>query len=87
MSGWMPPDGDQLRHQVPPTWLQVREHRDSLAYSSEIIEVKFHPRLVRDRKQVQHGIGRAAEGNDDRDRILEGFASEDVARTDALPHQ
>ena len=33
--------------------------------------VELHVRLVRDREQVQHGVGRAAERDDDGDRVLE----------------
>ncbi len=47
--------------------------------------VEIHLGLVRDRQQMQHGIGRAAERHGDGDGILECFLGEDLARGDALP--
>ena len=38
------------------------------------------PRLVRDREQVQHRVGRAAERHRDRDRVLERLLRHDLAR-------
>ena len=47
----------------------------------------LHAGGVRDRQQVQHGVGRAAERDDRGDRVLERLAREDVARPDALLEQ
>ena len=43
--------------------------------------------LVRDREQVEHGVGRAAEGHHRRDGVLEGLLGHDLARPDALFEQ
>ena len=51
------PDRHQLRHQVPATRAQVRQHRDALADAREVVEVQPHAGLMRHREQVQHGVG------------------------------
>ena len=42
---------------------------------------------MRDRQQVQHGVGRAAERDHHGDRVLERLARQDVARPDAALDQ
>ena len=70
-----PADGDQLGHQVLAARLQVREHRHAIADAREVVERELHARRVRDREQMQHGVGRAAERDDDGDGVLEGLRS------------
>ena len=36
----------------------------------EVLDLEVDVRLVRDREQVQHGVGGAAERDDDGDRVL-----------------
>jgi hypothetical protein len=62
---------------------QVGEDRRAIADPGEIVEREIHTRLVRDREQMQHGVRRAAERDDSRDRVLEGFLAQDVGGLDA----
>ncbi len=41
---------------------------------------QLHLRGVRDGEQVQHGVGRTAERDDDGDGVLERFLRQDVER-------
>ena len=61
--------------------------RDAVADAVEVVEGQLDLRLVRDGQQVQHGVGRAAEGHDDGDRVLERLARQDVARRDTAFEQ
>ena len=45
--------------------------------------VEFDAGLVRERQQVQHGVGRSAAGGDGGDRVLERLAGDDVAGAEA----
>ena len=80
-------DADQLRHQVAAARPQVGEHGRAIADAREVGERELDARLVRDREQVQHGVRRAAERNDRRDRVLERFLAQDVRRLDAALDQ
>ena len=59
--------------------------RSPIRLKSSSVEVDL--RLVRDRHQVQDGVGRAAERHDDGDRVLERLLGHDLARGDALAQQ
>src|SRR5215470_79423 len=67
-------DRDQVRHEVTAARLEVRQHRHPPADTREVIECQLDPGLVRNREQVQDGVGRAAECDDDGDGVLEGPA-------------
>ena len=67
--------------------LEVGEHRDAFADAREVVDGQLHAGGVRHGEQVQHGVGRAAERDDDGDGVLEGLARHDVARADAALDQ
>ena len=73
-------DGDEFGHEMFAARFQVREHGDAFADAGEVVEREFHFRGVGDGEQMQHGIGRAAERDDDGDGVLEGFVRQDVER-------
>ena len=74
----------QVKHQVLAEGLEIREERRTVADALEVIEIQFEASLVRNSRKVEHRVRRPAEGHDDRDRILQGLARDDVARRDAL---
>src|SRR5207244_2671840 len=49
----------------------------------EVVDVQRHAGLMRHGHEVQDAVGRAACGGDTGNRIVNGGASEDVARADA----
>ncbi len=74
-------------HDVLAEGLQVADVRHLRADAVEVVESQVDLGLVRDREQVQHDVGRAAERHADRDRVLERLLGEDVARGDAEAQQ
>lgn len=76
-------DRDQVGHEETATWLEIGQNRHATADAGEILERELDFRRVRDGKQVHDGICGSAEGDDDRDRILEGFLGNDVRGQDA----
>ena len=59
-------------------------------FVAEAVEVGQRPRhlgLAGDRHQVQHGVGRAAQGQHERVGVLQRLAGDDVARPDVLLDQ
>ena len=64
---------------------QIGEHGNAFADAREIVNGQLHLRGVRDGEQVQHGVRRAAERDDDGDGVLKRLLREDVERLDAAP--
>ena len=64
--------------------LEIGEHGHAFADAREVVDGELHLRGVRDGEQVQHGIRRTAERDDDGDGVLKGFLRQDVERADAL---
>ncbi len=83
ISGVSPPMRDQVSHQVAAARLQIRQHRHALADAREIVEAELDAGGVRHGEEMQHRVGRAAQRDDHRDRVLERLLREDVARTNA----
>ncbi len=77
-------DGDERAHAVFAAGLEIRQHGHAFADAREVVNGQLHLRGVRDGDQVQHGIGRTAERDDDGDGIFKSFLREDVERLDAL---
>ncbi len=65
-----------------PVRFHVGEMRDPRPDPGEVIDGEPDVRLVRNREQVQHGVGRAAERHRHRDRVLEGGAGHDLSGAD-----
>ena len=59
----------------------------AIAEGLEIVDRQRHADRPGHGDQVQHGVGRSAQGHDDRQRVLEGLAGEDVQRLDVLFQQ
>ena len=79
MTTGTPPISVDVVHDVPAERLEVAEVRDLVADAVEVVEGQLDLGLVGDREQVQHGVGRAAEGHGDGDRVLERLLGQDVA--------
>ena len=80
-------DAVHVGHHEPAERLHICQERRAVTDPVEVLEGEVHLRLVRDRHQVQHGVGRAAEGHDDGDGVLERFLGHDLPRCDALAQQ
>jgi hypothetical protein len=52
----------------------------TLAHALEVVDAPFHFGRMRDSQEVQHGIGRAAGGHDQRNGVFDRFLRDDVAR-------
>ena len=76
-----------IAHHVPTERLNVREQRHLRADAVEVLDVKVDLGFMGDRQQMQDGIGRASEGHDHRDGVLEGLPRDDVARGNAETEQ
>ncbi len=77
-------DAVDVGHDVPAERLDVGQVRRAVADPVEVLEREVDLRLVRDRQQVQDGVGGAAERHDDGDRVLERLLGHDLPRRDAL---
>ena len=77
-------DGDQFGHEMLAARFQIGEHRHALADAGEVVERQLHLAGMGHGQQVQHGVGRAAQGDDHGDGILEGAFGHDVERAQAL---
>ena len=84
MSGRMPPMATSSDMQMFAARLQIGEHGNAFADAREIVNGQLHLRGVRDGEQMQHGIRRTAERDDDGDGVLKRLLREDVERLDAL---
>ena len=76
-------DGDEFGHEMFSARLQIGEHGHAFADAREVVNGQLHLRGVRDGEQVQHGIRRTAERDDDGDGVLKRLLGEDVERLDA----
>ena len=65
-----------------PRGLEVGEHRDLRADAGEVVERQPDPGGMGDGQEVEHGVGRAAEGDDHGDGVLERLPRQDVAGAD-----
>ena len=74
----------QIEHHIASAGFQVGEVRHFVADAVEVIERPFHFGLAGNRHQVQHGIGRAAERENERVRVFQGLAGDQVARPDVV---
>ena len=74
--------GDEL-----PARLEVDEIGRVAEDVADVVEVEVDPRLVRDGRQVQAGIGRAAGAGDDARGVFQRSAGDDVTGADVLLDQ
>jgi hypothetical protein len=82
-----PADAVDVEHHVLAERLDVGQVRHLLADSGEVVQRQLDVGLVRDRQQVQHRVGGAAERHHHRDRIFEGLLRHDVAGGDSAAQQ
>ncbi len=75
-------DGVEVTHVVLPVRLGVGNVRHALGDLVEVVEFQRDARLVGDREQVQHGVGRSTECHHHRDGVLEGRLGHDGPRRD-----
>ncbi len=80
-------DGDELTHQKAAAGLEISQDRNFASDAGEVGELQFHPGTVGHRDKMEHGIGRSAECDDDRDGIFECLLRHDVERADAALDQ
>ena len=64
--------------------LEIGEDRHAFADAGEVVERELYLASVGNRKQMQHGIGRAAQRNHHRDRVFKGALRHDVERANSL---
>jgi hypothetical protein len=74
-------DAIQSDHVVLAEWPQVTDVGGAPADPVEILQRQFHLRLVGDRGQMQHRVGRSPQRHHSRDRILECGTGHDLAGT------
>ena len=77
-------DAVDVDHVVLAVRLGVGDVGDPGRDLVEVVEVELDLGLVGDGEQVQHGVGRAAEGHDDGDGVLERLLGHDLAGPDVL---
>ncbi len=74
----------ELLHQEAARGHQVDDGRRVAADAGPVLELELDADAPRDRLQVDHGIGRAADGGIDADGVLEGLAREHLRERQAL---
>src|SRR5262249_41907868 len=74
----------QVVHNASPTGLEIGQVRDLGAESVEVAECPFDLGFPSDGHQVQHGIGRAAQGEYQSVSVLKRFTVDNVARANVL---
>ena len=72
---------------VPAVRLHVREMGHASTDPREVVKVQLDPCLVRDGKQMEHGVSRAAERHHCCDGVLEGLPRHDLPGSDALSNK
>ena len=77
----------QVHREVPPGRLEVAQHRHLPPDPLEVVDRPRHAGGVRDGEEVQHGVGRASDGHDHGDRVLDRLARHDVARLQVCLHR
>ena len=70
----------QVFHEMLAGRVHRGQLRRILAEDVEQFQRQLHPGLAGDGQQVQHGVGRTAQGQVDADGVLEGGPGHDVAR-------
>ena len=78
-------DPIEVAHVELAAGLHVGDVRNTVGDAVEVVEVERNPGLVGKGEQVQHCVGRPAEGRRHGDRILERLLGHDLARGDAEP--
>ena len=73
-------DAVQVEGEEAPAGLQVGDQRRAREHRGDVVEREAHAGLVRDRRQVQAGVGRAAGRGDRGAGVLERLARDEVAR-------
>ena len=68
-------DGDEFGHQISAARLQVGEHGHVFADAVKSSMESFTLRGVRHGEQMQHGVGRTAQRDDDGDGVFKRFAA------------
>ena len=72
---------------IAPARLQIGDIGRALEDLGDVEQVELDAALMRDGRQMQRRIGRAAGGRDHRRRILQRLAGDDVARADVARDQ
>ena len=83
MSGVTAADAAEGGHDVLAAGLEVGEHGHAFADAGEVVDGELDVGGVGDGEKMEHGVGRAAEGDDDGDGIFKRLLREDVAGADA----
>ena len=65
-------DGDQFGHEMFSARLEIGQHGDAPADPGEIVQGELDAGGVGDGQEVEHGVGRAAQGDDDGDGVFKG---------------
>ena len=76
-------DGDKFGHEIFAARFEVGQHRDAAADLGEVVDVQFDLGGVGHGEEVEHGIGRAAQRDDQGDGIFKGLAGQNVRGNDA----
>ena len=77
----------QVGCQVFARRLHVTDDRYLLAHALIVVDGPFDIRRMRDGEEVQHRVGRTTGGHNDRNRILDRLAGDDVARLEVVLHR
>jgi hypothetical protein len=76
----------EVLHQELAAGLQVDEAGQFAGEAVEVLHGERHAHAAGDRDQVDHRVGRAADGGVDADGVLEGLAGEDLRQQLVLVH-
>ena len=84
---WHAASFEQILGDITAARFQIRDVRCPFEDFGDVEQVEHHSAFVRNRRQVQCRIGRAARGGHHRRGVLQRLAGDDVARTDLAGDQ
>ena len=74
----------EIHRDITARRFEIAQHRHLAAHALEIIDGPFDLGGMSDGEEVQHRVGRAAGGHDQRHRVFDRLAGDDVARADVV---
>jgi penicillin-binding protein 1A len=77
----------QVGGDILPRGLEVADHRHARANALEVVDSPVDVGSVRNGQEMEHRVGRSAGGHDQRDRVFDRLAGDDVARAQVVAHR
>ena len=73
-------DPVQVRHHVPSAGTHIDDVRRPGADAVEVLQFEWDTRLLRNRQQVKHGVGRAARSHDHGNGVFKCLGRQNITQ-------